>query len=242
MNNIISRIEIDSFRSVWRETLISGNINVFSGLNDVGKSNVLKAINLFFNTQTDFGVTYDFNVDYSKISFAAAQRLNKKKQQVKIKIYFNVPSSFRSLQGGNMWVERIFDRFGNMTENTSVDDAKKKAILTRFVNSVQYYYIPALKGPDVLKFILGEVGRRQLVSDKDIQQLNKLINDNIADLSEILIGSSISNETKFELPILVEDFWQRLNINTEYDEFKELDTKINPSKKGKRDDLKKEYF
>lgn len=243
MNNIITKIEIDSFRSIWKGILKIDNINVFSGLNDVGKSNVLKAINLFFNNQTDFGTTYNFIIDYSKVSLAAAQRSNKKKQQVKIKIYFKVPTSFKSLQGEEVWVERIFDRFGKITENTSINDAKKKASITRLVNNIQYFYIPALKGPDVLRYILGEVGRRKLVSDKDIQNLNEQINQNIADLSAILSGSSINNETKFELPVLdVEDFWQKLNINTNYDEFTVLDTEINPSKKGKKDDLKKEYF
>jgi AAA15 family ATPase/GTPase len=239
---MISKIEIDSFRSIWKEILEVDSINVFSGLNDVGKSNVLKAINLFFNGQTDFGVLYNFDIDYSKVSLAAAQRSNKKKQQIKVKIYFKIPPSFKSLQGEDVWVERIFDRYGRMTENTSIDDAKKRSLITRFVNSIQYFYIPALKGPDVLRYILGEVGKRQLVSDKDIQQLNDKVNDSIEDLTKILTDSAIKNETRFELPVLVEDFWQKLNINTRYDEFSELDEKINPSRKGRRDSLKKESF
>lgn len=242
MNDIITKIEIDSFRSIRHEEVKVGNINVFSGLNDVGKSNVLKAVNLFFTGQTDFGSFYNFEVDYSKVSLAAAQRSSKKKQQVKIKIHFKTPKSFKSLQGENVWVERIFDRYGRMVENTSLNDAKKRASVTRFINSIQYFYIPALKGPDVLRYILGEVGKRQLVSDKDIQQLNDQVNNSIKDLTNILTGSAIKNETRFELPVLVEDFWQKLNINTRYDEFSELDKKINPSKKGQRASLKKENF
>ena len=47
---MISKIEIQYFRSVYRETISSvQELNVFTGKNDVGKSNVLKALNLFFN-------------------------------------------------------------------------------------------------------------------------------------------------------------------------------------------------
>ncbi len=242
MNNLITKIEIDSFRSIRHEQINTGNINIFSGLNDVGKSNVLKALNLFFKGQTDFETDYNFENDYSKISLAAAQRSNKKKQQVKIKVYFTAPISFKSLNSEEVWVERVFDRYGRVTENYSHDDAKKKASITRLINNFQYYYIPALKGLEVLRFILGEVGRSQLISDQDIVNLNDQVNNNVKDLVEILSESAIKNETRFELPVLVRDFWEKLNINTAYDQFSELDTQINPSKKGRRDVLKKEFF
>lgn len=242
MNNLITKVEIDSFRSIRHEQINAGNINIYTGLNDVGKSNILKALNLFFNGKTDFEIGYNFENDYSKISLAAAQRSNKKKQQIKIKIYFNPPVSFKSLKGEEVWVERIFDRYGKINENYSHDEAKKKASITRLVNKFQYYYIPALKGPEVLRYILGEVGKSRLIGDQDITDLNNQVNNNIKDLVHILSESAIKNETRFELPVLVRDFWEKLNINTAYDQFKELDTQINPSKKGTRDILKKEFF
>lgn len=242
MNNIISKIEIDSFRSIFKETIDTDNINIFSGLNDVGKSNVLKALNLFFNDQTDFGTSLNFNSDYSKVSLAAVQRSSKKKQQIKIKIYFKPVSSFKSLHGEELWIERVYDRLGVRTELSSLDGTKQKASLTRMVNGIHYYYIPALKGPEVLQYILGEVGKRKLISESDISALNDRVNNNIIDLAKILTNSSIQTETKFELPVLVEDFWQKLNINTKYDEFDKLDKEINPSKKGHRDALKEEFY
>lgn len=242
MNNIISKIEIDSFRSISRVVIDAENINVFSGLNDVGKSNVLKALNLFFNGETDFGMKLNFNSDYSKVSLASVQRSSKKKQQIRIKVHLNPPSSFKSLQEKELWVERVFDRLGEKNESSSLDGTKQKAFLTRLINNIQYYYIPALKGPDVLQYILGEVGKRKLISETDIADLNRKLNQNIVDLANILTDSLIKTETKFELPVLVEDFWQKLNINTKYDEFKKLDDEINPSKKGHREPLKDEFY
>ena len=242
MNHVISKIEINSFRSLQRVTIDAGNTNVFSGLNDVGKSNVLKALNLFFNGQTDFGIKLNFNADYSKVSLASAQRSSKKKQQIKIKVYLNAPSSFKSLHGKELWVEKILDRFGNPTEHSSLDGKKEKPALTRLLNNIQYFYIPALKGPDVMQYVLGEIGKRKLISESDIADLNKKVNKSIIDLAQILTNSSIQTTTKFELPVLVEDFWQKLNINTKYDEFDKLDREINPSKKGNSEPLKEEFY
>lgn len=47
---MIEKIEIQYFRSIYRIVITGvGNINVITGKNDVGKSNVLRALNLFFN-------------------------------------------------------------------------------------------------------------------------------------------------------------------------------------------------
>lgn len=242
MNYIISKIEINSFRSIQKCVIDTGNVNIFSGLNDVGKSNVLKALNLFFNDQTDFGTELNFNTDYSKVSLASAQQSAKKKQQIKIKVYFKAPLTFKSLQDQDLWIEKVFDRLGNQTEHSSLDATKQKSSLTRLLNNIKYFYIPALKGTDVLQYILGEVGKQKLIPEKDITDLNQKVNSNIIDLAKILVESSINTETKFELPILVEDFWQKLNINTKYDEFEKLNEETKSSKKEKRDPLKEEFY
>ena len=112
MNDIISRVEISGFRSIDSAQIICTPVNVFCGLNDVGKSNILRALNLFFHDTTDYEVGFDFNSDYSKLSLAKAQRSSKQKQQVKIKVYFRAPASYKSLEGESLWVERVYDRSG----------------------------------------------------------------------------------------------------------------------------------
>lgn len=63
---IIDSITIRYFRSVY--TLNIGqceDITIVSGRNDVGKSNILKALNLFFCQQSDYLHNFDFVEDYS---------------------------------------------------------------------------------------------------------------------------------------------------------------------------------
>lgn len=62
----IKYIKIKNFRSIVDMTIKADKMNVFVGLNDAGKSNVLKALNLFFNGETEPGAVFTFETDYSK--------------------------------------------------------------------------------------------------------------------------------------------------------------------------------
>lgn len=64
---IIENIKISKFRSIGEiESIDSFDLNIFSGSNDSGKSNFLKAINLFFNGQTDIETRYNSESDFNK--------------------------------------------------------------------------------------------------------------------------------------------------------------------------------
>ena len=73
---IIDSITIRYFRSVY--TLNIGqceDITIVSGRNDVGKSNILKALNLFFCQQSDYLHNFDFVEDYSNIRRDEVRRI-----------------------------------------------------------------------------------------------------------------------------------------------------------------------
>ena len=61
----INKVHIKNFRSIVDETIYLKDFTCFVGKNDSGKSNVLKALNLFFNNKTDYGTPFSFNEDYS---------------------------------------------------------------------------------------------------------------------------------------------------------------------------------
>lgn len=89
--NIIEKIEIKHFRSFdggkdQPKVKIDNlqDLNVFSGANDSGKSNVLRALNLFFNNEISPGVKFDRERDFSKIvakRFDAEIELKKRKKR-----------------------------------------------------------------------------------------------------------------------------------------------------------------
>lgn len=69
---IIEKIEIKSFRSFanrkQNKNLIEKieDLNIFTGANDSGKSNILRALNLFFNKRTNLADFLNFNNDFFK--------------------------------------------------------------------------------------------------------------------------------------------------------------------------------
>jgi AAA15 family ATPase/GTPase len=63
----IENIKISKFRSIGQnESIESLDLNIFSGSNDSGKSNFLKALNLFFTGQTELDVRYNSDSDFNK--------------------------------------------------------------------------------------------------------------------------------------------------------------------------------
>lgn len=227
MNNLINKIEISSFRSIEKLTVRAKEINVFSGSNDAGKSNILKALNLFFNNQTDFLKLLKFEDDYNKVSRAKAIRSTKTKQLIKIRVYIKPPKSYKSLFNiKDVYIERQFDRAGNKIEKHCSSNFKIVRAINTLINKVKYIYIPALKGEVVLQYLLSLIGERELVSEDNISTLNKSIEQKTSDLKEILESSGIQIGTTFGLPTLLSDFWQKLSVNTLYDEFYALETKI----------------
>lgn len=140
MNGIIKKITISGFRSIENITVKCADANVFCGANDSGKSNILRALNLFFNFQTDFLTELKFSDDFNKVAFAKAVRASKMKQQIKIRIFLNPPKTYGSLlKEKAVYVERIFDRNGQMTEKYSSE--QKKGVINRLINKIQYIYI-----------------------------------------------------------------------------------------------------
>jgi AAA ATPase-like protein len=68
---LIEKIEIKHFRSFlgtpkkFETTVVDlRDLNIFSGSNDSGKSNILRALNVFFNGEISHGIPFEFNRDF----------------------------------------------------------------------------------------------------------------------------------------------------------------------------------
>lgn len=243
-NHIIEKIEISNFRSIHHQIIDCKELNIFSGLNDSGKSNVLKALNLFFNNETDFQKSLNFTEDFSKIELAKAQKSSKSKQLIKIKVYFNIPKGYKTLKNEKeLFVEKLFDRENTIyTRYSNESNSTIKTSISRIINKIQYIYIPALKGENVIQYLLGLLGEYKLIDEKDIEELNSKVNSNTVDLSDLLNKSKIAINTSFGLPVLLNDFWQKLNVETLYEDFEKLEHEFKASAKAKLKKLNPSYY
>ena len=88
--DLIKYIEVKGFRSL--KSVEIDSIEGFSclvGANNSGKSNILRALNLFFNEEPEPGEELDFSRDYH-----SAPKSKKKKEMV-VAVTFHLPDSFK---------------------------------------------------------------------------------------------------------------------------------------------------
>lgn len=147
---IIKSIHIKNFRSIVDETIDLSKFNCFVGKNDSGKSNVLKALNLFFNNKTDFNTEFDFESDYSKF----AKRGTKQAKEILISLDVVIPETYTE-KGIKKWT-KIWRTEGLHADNLqTLFKAGSKGIT--LLDRMQYQYIPAVKSNEYFKDLLSDV-------------------------------------------------------------------------------------
>jgi hypothetical protein len=168
----IEAIEIRYFRSVYR-TSIKGlkDMCVFSGRNDVGKSNLLKALNLFFNNEVDWNTPFDFGRDFSKVRLNEVRKDTiRGKQFIQVTINFSRGKRYDKSLPERFRVTRTWTRDSAQPQQRSnlpelfkknLVPAKKldraDAALQRYLNSIRYQYVPAIKDQAFFGHVLSKL-------------------------------------------------------------------------------------
>lgn len=150
---IIEKIEIKNFRSFCNRQgdkseidKISG-LNIFSGANDSGKSNILRALNLFFNNQTNQGQFFSFEHDYFKKDTKGDER-DIKEELVTVRITFtntknkgkNASQKDKLFLPEHFWVSRKFtknSKYSTHSQSSGIETSFKKEkgdAYTRFID------------------------------------------------------------------------------------------------------------
>lgn len=156
-SQIIHRVEVEHYRSLGKVSFELSDLNIFSGLNNSGKSNILRALNLFFNGESRFGEPYSHDLDYSKAYGGHAGN----KREIKITVHFH-PVGESYLSKPFFITKRFSIDVNNPVPEFHSDDPaieerlhpviKKSAAdgnVTRqfntFLSSIRYFYIPAVR-------------------------------------------------------------------------------------------------
>lgn len=193
---IIERVEIHRFRSFGDESIPADEINIFSGVNNSGKSNVLRALNLFFNFETSYDSPHIFEKDYNKAYTGQAGGA----REIIIKIHF-LPQGKGALQY-SFSIERSFKletegfetsyRSSNIAIQQEIDGGNGKITrqFTRFLNSIEFFYIPAVRDKPFVQNLFQNFER--IARDTTGEE----IKDKVDELSDIIGERSkeISNE------------------------------------------------
>jgi AAA15 family ATPase/GTPase len=232
----IDKVEIRFFRSI-KDSKIENlkDLNIFSGKNDSGKSNVLKALDLFFNTQKS-----SFQFDYNKERLQEVRQDSiKGKQFISVKVHFLNPGGFNSLPD-KFYLMRTWDRTGAMIGEKhnlkqQFDTGKIKTNnfnrclggLTTYLNRIRYTYVPAIKDEKFFFYLLELL--QQVLFEKSkkgksrIDSVTEEFNHELNQITETLSNefqkiSGIASTLNF--PTEISELFQRLIIDTETGEFK----------------------
>jgi predicted ATPase len=161
--DLIKSIHIEGVRSIQDQTLDTiGSFNAFVGKNSSGKSNTLRALNLFFNGEVEPGKEVVFKRDH----YEQIPRLRKKKK-IAVSVCFNLPSNFKLRKGleplarlgSEFTISRIWelDQFRKPTESIEVYVEGQKIsggedLGRQFLTLISYRYIPNRTVPsDILR-------------------------------------------------------------------------------------------
>ena len=126
-------------------------MNVFAGLNDAGKSNVLKALNLFFNNETESDVEFDFEIDYSK--YAPIKK--HKAKEIIITITFEIPERY-SYNEDVVW-KKVWRSAGLHYDGSNDWEFPPYSKVSTLLKRIKYKYVPAVKSDNYFKSLLADL-------------------------------------------------------------------------------------
>ncbi|TDK31218.1 DUF2813 domain-containing protein [Rhizobium deserti] len=217
---MISEISIKNFRSISSASIKGGRITTFVGSNDAGKSNVLRALNLFFNGTTGHDELFDFAKDYNLY----AKKRAKKAGEIEIKLTFTLPRSYRrddlpaQVEWKKVWREEgEVDRLSSFSYVGGVEIPPRSKV-PALIERVVYTYIPAIKDQGFFADLQGKL--YDVLSDVAAEPLKNSASDFESQL-QIQLGELLrSLETIFKgralmkLPENLREIFENLEISS----------------------------
>lgn len=214
---LIHAVEVNYFRSIYACHLRKmSDLNVFVGGNDVGKSNLLRALNLFFNNEPSALEPFDFLEDVSHGRQQAA-RETKSRLTIWVKITFNNIEKWDSLPE-RFSVKRSWNRYSTTPDTTYDKSISNSANVTRFLNKIAFHHVPAIKPPDLYGFYLRKLYdtiSQEKGSDfsDPAQRLSAEINAAVEDMSA-KIEDAIGVKSSIDIPSNFSDLFEKLRFQT----------------------------
>jgi predicted ATP-dependent endonuclease of OLD family len=199
--NIINNIEIDHFRSIQSSgRVFLGDFSAFAGLNNAGKSNVLRALHAFFTGNTDIREPVRYKQDYYRNDLKSKKR----RKNISVSVEFKLPDSFK-FRKGLKTVEKFLGRSFVIKKSWTPDSKQPQYFLNasaqelpledrykvdQFLSLINFRYIPNRVLPlDIIRnehqALKDSLVRRLARRTKDDNKVFELINET----SKTLIGS-----------------------------------------------------
>lgn len=222
---IIKSVQIRKFRSLKSVTkkLDFAELNIFVGQNDQGKSNLLRALNLFFNNETDMDTRFRFSEDYCYHSNTGKGT----RHEIRIDLVIDPPKRRFKHAKPLRWTKR-WRQDGSVIEErkyiSSGEEVPTRDGVSQWLDKIRYRYIPAIKSQSYFSALMGELydvlneAHAEILATQGqefISGIQQVTKDITKDLSEqIGISNTIQVPSDFKQLFSNLDFGVRLGANT----------------------------
>ncbi|MDU6307919.1 MAG: AAA family ATPase [Clostridium sp.] len=211
----IRTITIKNFRSIRRENIKVGDFNIFVGMNDAGKSNVLKAMNLFFNDRVEENVPYSYKRDFSYLY----PPKSKEAKAITITIQFYIPSTFSD--GGLYTWEKVWKQTGKVSDvikNAKGEEPGSRSRIPAALQKIKYRYVPAIKSDAYFKSLLADLYSSVSASlDTTLAEAVQLFSDTLSGYTQsITLDASkrLNISSQLEIPENLGEIFRSLVFRT----------------------------
>jgi energy-coupling factor transporter ATP-binding protein EcfA2 len=151
-------VQIRKFRSIKSATkgLDLTDLNIFVGQNDQGKSNFLRALNLFFNNETDRNHTFRFIDDYCYHSNTGKGT----RHEIRIDLVIHPPKHRFKHAKPLRWMKQ-WRQDGSISEERKYIESGEvlspRDNVSKWLDKIRYRYVPAIKGQTYFTSLMGEL-------------------------------------------------------------------------------------
>ena len=147
----LKKMRVRNFRSLEDIAIDFKQFSILTGNNDVGKSNFLRALNLFFNGHTDSGIEFEFINDFSKTWRAES----KKAKEISITLTISPPATY---EGGGA-KDIVWEKNGVRLDSIAWRSSMKMAVTfladQKFLHGLKessFIMFQQLKATNTLRF------------------------------------------------------------------------------------------
>jgi len=217
---LIKEIEVAYFRSFYKFKLRNlSDLNVIFGKNDSGKSNLVRALSLFFSGAPDHTQAYDFVTDFCDQRLRESGDSDDVRKFLYVKITFTTPTSFQRSLGKSFYVKRQWtvSRGASFKEDVSTHiPSAKRHILTRLMNQMRFIYIPAIKDLTIFEMLLSNI-YETLANAPDFERAISDFSTEVQSLTNTMFATlpaDVSGETKIGAPTQMSHLFKTLDFET----------------------------
>ena len=211
----ITYVVIRNFRSIVFFSNTVHDLNIFVGQNDEGKSNVLRALDLFFNHGKRTGYELEWNLDYC---YFAPERL-RKADEIVVQLEITPPATFRH-STPVVW-KKVWRKEGLHSESVKHRDGSEvgpRSKLLAFLRAMRFDYVPAIKGEEYFQSMMSSLhDMLEATVEEQVRaasgSFTKTINKNTKPILKDILGR-LGLKTTIELPPNLRDLFAQLEFTS----------------------------